>query len=280
MNLITTNVENFVSETYHDLLQFINYEEQGKSLSELRLNDGKPVPEEMNSYIVLLCIYLNTTWARCSGSLISENFVLTAGHCTNSDGSNVIVAHGKENLQEYVGVRSTSPIDEYVGEEFNVEERRVKQVYFYPNQTRKKYDLALMKLENPFKVNVSFLDVATKKVHILKNCMSIGYGISEIPKQQLTLGYIVNEPLTLTAPSFKLKDERFCIIRSKRLSSICPGDSGSPLICDKKIWGVTAYGDEKNCKNNLLFCYYPLFRAKKWLSSYGLNQIRYVATPK
>ena len=98
--------------------------------------------------------------------------------------------------------------------------------------------------------------------------MSIGYGISEIPKQQLTLGYIVNEPLTLTAPSFKLKDERFCIIRSKRLSSICPGDSGSPLICDKKIWGVTAYGDEKNCKNNLLFCYYPLFRAKKWLSSY------------
>lgn len=163
LSINKTNVENFVSETYHDLLQFINYEEQGKSLSELRLNDGKPVPEEMNSYIVLLCIYLNTTWARCSGSLISENFVLTAGHCTNSDGSNVIVAHGKENLQEYVGVRSTSPIDEYVGEEFNVEERRVKQVYFYPNQTRKKYDLALMKLENPFKVNVSFLDVATSK---------------------------------------------------------------------------------------------------------------------
>ncbi|XP_017104518.2 venom protease isoform X2 [Drosophila bipectinata] len=220
---------------------------------------------------------------KCGGSLISENFVLTAAHCLTTHGKHPdVVKIGDIKLKEWEN--DVAP-----------QRRRVAQIYLHPlyNSTLNYHDIGLIQLNRPVEytwfVKPARLwprhEIPYGKLH------TMGYGstafaqpqtnilteldLSEVPLEQCNSSLPADE----SAPNGILSSQ-ICAHDYEKNADTCQGDSGGPLQLNLErrrrrhrsrrhyryyLVGITSYG--AYCRSEFPGVYTRVSSYIDWIAS-------------
>ncbi|XP_050999332.1 granzyme G-like [Acomys russatus] len=170
--------------------------------------------------------------SRCGGFLVQDNFVLTAANCRGRSMKVVLGAHNikiQEQTQQIIPVAKVIPHPNY-------------------NSKDKINDIMLLKLERKAKRTkaVDFLKFPRAKARVWpgKKCHVAGWGISSFNAtkasdllQEAELRIQVDQQCQKTFYNYSRKTE-ICAGDTKKLQLASMGDSGGPLICNARPYGV------------------------------------------
>lgn len=161
----------------------------------------------------------------CSGSLISEKKILTAGHC---------ISPYRGIYPQPLAVGAVVEIEgiTYSSNQFKIHPK------FKPYRGYN-YDLSIITLSEPVVGNIPRLKLDTSKVKKRASYIVVGYGYSNglTDPEYLRIGTIFFDWWT--------KELLFSYLRESE-SSACFGDSGGPVLSDKGIIAVVT-GGERQC---------------------------------
>ena len=223
------------------------------------VTDGEP---DGNGHPAVVLILMDVDGApayRCSGTLIAQTFVLTAGHCAGAPG-------------EFSGIRIFTESDVQHGTNtypFGGGPNSIEAVNWaahpeYPNAPFFVHDVGMIELAEPYNLPedeygtlpaVNSLDaLKTKRGLQNQSFTSVGYGLQEInpvfiESQKIRM---VAHPqlIQINVPGFT---GNFSLLLSNNHSTggTCFGDSGGPNFLggddSRVVAGVTSFGINGNC---------------------------------
>ncbi|XP_012577255.1 PREDICTED: granzyme A-like [Condylura cristata] len=200
---------------------------------------GHDVEPHSRPYMVLL----NSKKKLCAGVLIRDDWVLTAAHCDMNTKSQIILgAHSKTKNEPEKQIMT------------------LKQQFPYPcyDPETHENDLKLIQLSKKATLNknVAILPLPKKggDVKPQTNCRVAGWGkVGNKNSSSDTL-----KEVEVTIIDRKTCNDRYnynpviglamiCAGNSSGGKDSCEGDSGSPLICNKILRGITSFGRPGKC---------------------------------
>ncbi|KAM9852074.1 uncharacterized protein ACBR49_005182 [Aulostomus maculatus] len=178
-------------------------------------------------------VSLNSGYHFCGGSLVSENWVVSAAHCYKS---RVEVRLGEHNIRVSEGT-----------EQFIRSERVIR----HPNYSSYNInnDIMLIKLSKPASLNKYVQPVAlpTSCAPAGTMCKVSGWGNTMSPTadknklQCLDLPILSQEDCDSSYPGM-ITDAMFCAGFLEGGKDSCQGDSGGPVVCNGELQGVVSWG--------------------------------------
>nr|AAV48634.1 Try2 [Pediculus humanus corporis] len=204
----------------------------------------------------------------CGGSIISNNFILTAAHCVKS----------VENYKKYpatvfrlrVGADSTSK----GGVIYNVEKVICHEKY-REEVPKDEFDIALVKTTEPIKFtdNIKPIELVSKEPSEGDMAYVTGYGREQIMRS----GMLANHLMAVELPVVGLKkckkklkgvaNDMICAGFEKGNKDACVGDSGGPMAVNNKLAGVVAWG--KGCgQEGVPGVYTNVAHYRKWIDTH------------
>jgi trypsin len=174
----------------------------------------------------------------CGGSIISQNFVLTACHCT--DGSSA------RDLQ----IRAGS--EKYASGGVAIQVKRIIQHEKY-NYFNIDYDFSLLELAETIQYSLQIqpiqLPEQDEPVEDDTLCLVSGWGNTQSaqePRDKLRAAYVPSANQEECHEAYKafggITDRMICAGYKKGGKDACQGDSGGPLVAEEKLVGVVSWG--------------------------------------
>ncbi|XP_055544670.1 serine protease snake-like [Wyeomyia smithii] len=191
----------------------------------------------------------------CGGSLVSDRFVLTAGHCVNT------IEYGPASTVRLGELALDSSNDEAFPEDFNIAELIPHPEY---KQTSQYNDIALVKLERKVIFSPYIRPICLPTKSDLNNKRAIATGWGTIGYGEATSPVMLKVVLEMfnydeCAKNFEAnrrlqdglkRDSQICAGSRNSSKDTCQGDSGGPLqiyndqnvYCTYTIIGITSFG--------------------------------------
>lgn len=183
-------------------------------------------------------VYLTTTdgFQFCGGTLVDDNKVITAAHCTaGKQPTDVVVVAGREDKSSGAGMTS-----------------QVRSIWVNPQFTdvRSGFDVSVLTLTE--RLPYDTLDLPRKDDKDLyavgRPGTILGWGRTAADGQpsqflmQASVPLVADPDCTKAYPDYK-PDAMVCAGVPQGGVDSCQGDSGGPLIVDGKLAGITSWGE-------------------------------------
>ncbi|XP_055625898.1 collagenase-like [Toxorhynchites rutilus septentrionalis] len=231
---------------------------------ETRVVNGKDAKTGQFPYQALVIVHLaNGQSALCGGSLLSSEWILTAGHCVEEAKSFNItlgsIALGSQN--EDVG-RIVLNSEEFIRHEDY-------------NAGSASNDIAVIKLPEKvtFTDNIQPVKLASDKDSFARQKVIVsGFGQQKDGGnvaqnlQYAELEVITNTQCMLVYGPLAIKSSSICA-RGPNGESACHGDSGGPLVLeqDKTQVGVVSFGHLVGCEKSIPVVYARVTEFREWI---------------
>ncbi|XP_056142866.1 trypsin-1-like [Lampris incognitus] len=178
-------------------------------------------------------VSLNSGYHFCGGSLINENWVVSAAHCYKS---RIEVRMGEHHIRVNEGT-----------EQFIKSSRVIRN----PNYSSysMEYDVMLIKLSTPAQLNQYVQPVALPLACAPAGtmCRVSGWGntmssMDDGDKLQCLDIPILSEQDCRNAYPGMIGDTMFCAGYLEGGKDSCQGDSGGPVVCNNELQGIVSWG--------------------------------------
>ncbi|XP_054265092.1 serine protease 1-like [Macrosteles quadrilineatus] len=220
-------------------------------------------PEQYPYSVLLIMLQGGEMECRCTGSIITEEWVLTVAHCLRGV-EEIIVYAGGHSLEEYTKFKNGSGLLPPTAQLL-----RSSSFISHPRFVRGDldFDVGLIKVEGKFNFTraVSTIQLTTtpwkESYHGYTKCDLTGFGDVLMEEKNKDDKYRKTTRLDIKSPclcSFRLRmrygseaASRFLCTKPKLGYGTCLGDSGGGLVCGGKVRGVSMWmvriDDTKNC---------------------------------
>ncbi|XP_044847087.1 trypsin-3-like isoform X1 [Mauremys mutica] len=226
---------------------------------EDRIIGGTECPESGHPWLVLL-YYFDQHY--CSGTLLNQNWVLTAAHCQQS--------HIQVRLGEHS--RGTSSGNE----QFSAAQEIIPHPGFRaPSDGSRDYenDVMLLRLSPPASYTdyVQPLALTDSCPPEGTRCTVMGWGTTTSPAEtypdvpQCVDVVIVSNTICQDAYPEKVTENMLCAGVLEGGKDSCQGDSGGPLVCNGKLQGVVSWGDHPCAQPNKPGVYTSICNYLTWI---------------
>ncbi|ALC42080.1 CG34458 [Drosophila busckii] len=173
----------------------------------------------------------------CGGSLISENFIVTAAHCT--------IGQSPSQMRAIVG---TNDLGAGNGQTLDIAQLIIHPQY---NPQSQDFDMSLIRLATPAKLGaaVQTIQLAAADANYAADTLATISGFGAINQNLQLPNRLKYAQVQLWSRDFcnaqnipGLTDRMVCAGHPSGQVSSCQGDSGGPLTVDGKLFGVVSWG--------------------------------------
>ncbi|XP_046666367.1 trypsin-4-like [Homalodisca vitripennis] len=183
----------------------------------------------------------------CTGNLIREDLVLTAAHCFSNPANYIL---------DYVEIRLLS------GEVY-----RVLSIHIHPNYSKVEgfyNDLAIITCTTTELKTI--LELPNENYSTNKSCKAVGYGGEQSLNSYKVIDIKKNSQFLFMNGIIHLLFKQY---------TPCKGDSGGPLLCENKIYGILSQGSEELChQKNVYIIYINVYHHLHWIQPFFDSPIR------
>ncbi|XP_030288803.1 granzyme B(G,H)-like [Sparus aurata] len=221
-----------------------------------KIINGVKVPDDSMQFMASL---QTTDGHMCGGSLISDNFVLTAAHCAdNNHPLPVRVFLGTHDLRKTGTVRNIV--------------QRCKHPDYQPNTIEN--DIMLLKLSQSVPVGgtIQRIRLPPPDMNLQPNqlCHVAGWGETEtdgrVDDLRVVNVSVVDQKVCRRQWSNEYVPANvICAGGYKTLKGFCRGDSGGPLVCNGVAAGVVSFADQSCMNQSIPNVYTDVSKFLPWI---------------